>query len=302
VNVNAGAAHAVVAPLGFVNVFKPSGLTSVQCGARVRRVFSRAPGGPIPVGHLGTLDPDAAGVLPLAIGKATRLIPLIEDRRKAYAFTLELGRSTTTGDASGETLEADAVPADAERLLRGATARFAGVIDQVPPMYSAVHHEGRRLYELAREGVHVERKARKITIYDLRVLSFADTTARMRVACSEGTYVRTLCEDLGRAIGLPAHMGTLLREASGPFVVYESLLLEEIEANPAGALVSPERVIPLPTIVLDGRGSADFRAGRLVPLPGGLGCRHVFVRDAARALVGVGEAVGALLAPRKVFL
>jgi len=302
VNVNAGAAHAVVAPLGFVNVFKPPGLTSVQCGARVRSVFSRTSAGRVPVGHLGTLDPDAAGVLPLAIGKATRLVPLIEDRRKAYAFTLELGRSTTTGDASGETVEADAVPPDAEKLLHAATARFAGVLDQVPPMYSAVHHEGRRLYELAREGVQVERKSRKITIYDLRVLSYAGNTARMRVACSEGTYVRTLCEDLGRAIGAPAHMGTLLREASGPFVVYESLLLDQIEANPAEALVSPERVIPLPTIVLDGSSAADFRAGRLVPLPGGIGCSHVFVRDAARALVGVGEAVGALLAPRKVFL
>ncbi len=169
-------------------------------------------------------------------------------------------------------------------------------------MYSAVHHEGRRLYELARAGVQVERKPRKITIYGLRMLSYEDGTVRMRVACSEGTYVRTLCEDLGRAIGVPAHMGTLLREASGPFVVYESLTLEQIEENPEAALVSPERVIPLPTIVLDGRGSADFRAGRLVPLPGGSGCRHVFVRDAARALVGVGEAVGALLAPRKVFL
>ncbi len=299
---DAGALHAPQAPLGFVNVFKPSGLTSVQCGARVRRLFSNSRTGPVGVGHVGTLDPDAAGVLPLAIGKATRLIPLIEDRRKAYAFTLVLGRATATGDASGATVATGAVPADAERLLLEAAARFVGVVEQIPPMYSAVHHEGRRLYALAREGVQVERKPRKITVYDLRILSYGDATVRMRVACSEGTYVRALCEDLGTAIGVPAHMGTLLREASGPFVVYESLTLDEIEAAPDAALVPPERVIPLPTIVLDGRGSADFRAGRLVPLPGGSGCRHVFVRDSARALVGVGEAVGALLAPRKVFL
>lgn len=290
----------MVTPLGFINVFKPAGMSSAQCGARVRRMF---PGGPrLPVGHLGTLDPDAAGVLPLALGKATRLIPLIEDRRKAYAFTLVLGRSTSTGDASGETVREGDVPEDAASLLEAAAARFIGATEQVPPMHSALHHGGRRLYELAREGVTVERKARRITVYDLRLLGIDGDVARMRVACSEGTYVRTLCEDLGNAIGVPAHMGALLREASGPFVVFESLLLDEIEAAPDTALVSPERVIPFPTIVLDGRGAADFRAGRLVPLPGGAACRHVFVRDAGRALVGVGEALGTLLAPRKVFV
>jgi tRNA pseudouridine55 synthase len=289
------------APLGFVNLFKPAGLSSAQCGARVRRMFGT--GGPqLPVGHLGTLDPDAAGVLPLALGKATRLIPLIEDRRKAYAFTLVLGRSTTTGDASGETVRTGDLPEDALCLLEAAAARFVGASEQVPPMHSALHQGGRRLYELARAGVTVERKARRITVYDLRVLGMEGNTARMRVACSEGTYVRTLCEDIGGAIGVPAHMGALLREASGPFVVYESLTLDEIAAAPELAVVSPERVIPFPTIVLDGRGAADFRAGRLVPLPAGAACRHVFVRDAGRALVGVGEALGTLLAPRKVFM
>jgi tRNA pseudouridine55 synthase len=291
----------VQAPLGFVNVFKPAGLTSAQCGTRVRRIYG-AGARRLPVGHLGTLDPDAAGVLPLAVGKATRLIPLIEDRRKAYAFTLVLGRATTTGDASGETVRTSAVPEDAASLLGAAASRLVGTIEQVPPMYSALHHEGKRLYEIARAGSTVERKARRVILYDLRVLGFDGETARMRVACSEGTYVRTLCEDLGGAIGVAAHMGALLREASGPFVVYESLTLEEIAAAPDQALVSPERVIPFPTIVLDGRGAADFRAGRVVPLPGGAACRHVFVRDSARALVGVGEALGALLAPRKVFV
>ena len=170
-------------------------------------------------------------------------------------------------------------------------------------MYSAVHHEGKRLYDLARAGVTVERKARRITIYDLRVLGVEGNAARMRVACSEGTYVRTLCEDLGNAAGVAAHLGALLREASGPFVLYESLRLDEIEgAIRMSALLPPERIIPFPTIVLDVRGAADFCAGRMVPLPTGASFRHVFVRDTSRALVGVGEALGALLAPRKVFL
>jgi tRNA pseudouridine55 synthase len=288
--------------LGFVNVFKPSGPTSTQVGARIRRIYSPRSGERIAVGHLGTLDPGAAGVLPIALGKATRLLPLIEDRRKSYAFVLELGRRTDSGDALGASLGDAPVPSDAADRLEAVSERFVGTIEQVPPMYSAVHHEGRRLYDLAREGKTVERKARSVRIYGLRLLGLEGTSARMTCACSEGTYVRTLCEDLALAIGTVGHMGALLRDGAGPFVLYESRTLEEIEADPAGALISPERVIPIPTIVLDGRGAADFRAGRLVPIPNGTGAKHVFVRDASRTLVGIGETVGALLAPRKVFV
>ena len=288
--------------LGFVNVFKPAGPTSTQVGARVRRMFAALTGTKFPVGHLGTLDPMAAGVLPLALGKATRLIPLIEDRRKSYVFTLVLGRTTTTGDALGATVEQMAVPGDAEDRLRAALPQFLGPIEQVPPMTSALHHNGERLYEIARRGETVERAARRVTIYGFTSLGYRDGVARMSVACSEGTYVRALCEDLGRAIACPAHMGALLRVAAGPFVLYEARLLDEIEADPEAALIAPERVIPFPTIVLDGRGSADFRAGRHVPLPLGSAAKHLFVRDSTRTLVGVGEAVGALLAPRKVFV
>jgi tRNA pseudouridine55 synthase len=288
--------------LGFVNVFKPSGPTSTQVGAHVRRLFAALGEPRLPVGHVGTLDPIAAGVLPMALGKATRLIPLIEDRRKAYAFTLVLGRATATADATGETIRETPVPGDARRLLREVLPRFLGRIEQVPPMFSALHVAGERLYDLARRGLTVERQPRKITIYGLELLGMENDTARMRVACSEGTYVRTLCEDLGGAIGCAAHMGALLREGSGPFVLYESRTLEAIAAAPAEALIPPERVIPLPTIVLDGRGAAEFCAGRLVPLPQGAAAKHVFVRDSTRTLVGVGEAVGTLLAPRKVFV
>lgn len=288
--------------LGFVNVFKPAGLTSTQVGARIRRVFGRIEGSRLAAGHLGTLDPMAAGVLPVALGKATRLIPLIEDRRKSYAFTLVLGRSTVTGDASGATLSTSSVPADAEARLAAAVSRFVGAIEQVPPMVSALHHEGERLYAIARRGETVERAPRKVTVYGLGVLGFRDGIARLSLACSEGTYVRTLCEDLAAAIGCSGYMGSLLRDASGPFILYEARMLEEIEREPEAALIAPERIIPFPTIVLDGRGSADFRAGRLVPLPLGSAAKHVFVRDSGRRLVGVGEAVGALLAPRKVFV
>jgi tRNA pseudouridine55 synthase len=295
--------------IGFVNLFKPAGPSSANAVARVRRIYALYAGDrKLAAGHLGTLDPQAAGVLPVAIGKATRLIPLLADQRKSYVCTLVLGNSTTTQDAHGETIENAIPPEDWPQRLDGLVSRFVGRVFQTPPMYSAARHRGRRLYELAREGKSVERRPRAVTIYGLTVLGvelgsrWRRAVARLRVACSEGTYVRTLCHDLGVALGTPAHMGALVREASGPFVLYEARTLDEVARNPEGALIAPEHIIPFPTIVLDLRGSADFRAGRVVPLPEGATGRHVFVRDESRALVGVGEALGTLLAPRKVFV
>jgi len=287
--------------LGFVNLFKPAGPSSTQFGARLRKIY-RDPAGKLAVGHLGTLDPQAAGVLPVALGKATRLLPLIADRRKGYVCTLVLGRATATADGSGETVAERDVPDDIDARLGLALPAFIGAVSQVPPMYSAVMSGGQRLYDLARAGKTVERAARTITVYALRVLGREGEVVRLRIACSEGTYVRTLCEDIALACGTVGHMGALLRDASGPFVLSESRLLEEVERDPDGALVPPERVIPFPTVVLDGRLATDFRAGRLVALAQPPPDKHVFVRDSARALVGVGETVGALLAPRKVFL
>ncbi|MGH7661679.1 MAG: tRNA pseudouridine(55) synthase TruB [Vulcanimicrobiaceae bacterium] len=289
--------------LGFVNLFKPPGVTSTQFGARLRWIY-REPGAPkLAIGHVGTLDPQACGVLPVALGRATRLIPLIADRRKAYVFTLVLGRATATGDASGDIVEEAAVPAGARVRLETVLDSFIGRIEQIPPMYSALHVDGSRLYDLARSGKTVERKPRAITIYSLAISGEEDpATIRLRVTCSEGTYVRSLAEDLARAIGTVGHVGALLREGAGPFVLSESLTLDEVAADPRGAVIPPERVIAIPTIVLDGRGSADFRAGRVVAMPQPVGGTHVFVRDISRALVGVGEMHGTMLAPRKVFV
>jgi tRNA pseudouridine55 synthase len=306
--------------IGFVNLFKPAGPSSAHAVSRVRRIYALYAGDrKLAAGHLGTLDPQAAGVLPVAIGKATRLIPLLVDQRKSYVCTLVLGRSTTTQDAAGETIESATPPADWPQRLERLLSRFVGRIMQTPPMYSAARYQGRRLYELAREGKSVERRARAVTIYGLTMLGLdpnlstlrqaqgnrlgsGQAVARLRIACSEGTYVRTLCHDIGAALGTPAHMGALVREASGPFVLYEARTLDEVARSPEGTLIAPEHIIPFPTIVLDLRGSADFRAGRVVPLPEGATGRHVFVRDESRTLVGVGEALGTLLAPRKVFL
>lgn len=226
---------------------------------------------------------------------------MLSDQRKGYAGILMLGRSTTTLDALGETTTTGVVPTDWERRLRETIPRFVGKIEQLPPMFSAVHHDGRRLYQFARAGERVERRPRPVTIYSIDLLGVEENAARLRVTCGEGTYVRSLFADLGEAIGVPAHLGALVREASGPFVLSEARMLEEIVADPIAALIAPENIIPFPTIVLDLRGASDFRAGRVVALEQGVPGRHVFVRDHARVLVGVGEAHGAMLAPRKVF-
>ena len=287
--------------LGFVNAFKPAGPSSTQFAAGLRRIYGQRGEPRLPVGHLGTLDPQAAGVLPIALGKATRLIPLVEDTRKAYACTLVLGSATDTGDAAGTVIAREPVAEDIDARLARAIPTLLGAILQIPPMYSAVHVGGKRLYELARAGITVERKARPVTIYGITILGREEQTIRLRIACSGGTYIRTLCEDLARACDTLGHVGALLREASGPFVLSESLTYEDIAADPEAALVAPEYVIPLPTIVLDPHRATDFRAGRVVPCVDAPAQGHVFVRDVGRTLVGVGETLGTLLAPRKVF-
>ncbi|MBV8727641.1 MAG: tRNA pseudouridine(55) synthase TruB [Candidatus Eremiobacteraeota bacterium] len=290
--------------IGFVNVFKPAGPTSAQVVARIRRIFSSIAGDrKITAGHLGTLDPQAAGVLPVAVGKATRLIPLLGPQRKSYVCLLVVGKATTTGDALGATTATAPIATDWQRRLPSIVDRFIGQTEQRPPMFSALKHRGRRLYDLAREGTVVERKPRRITIYALNILGFeGERAVRLRIACSEGTYIRTVCEDIGGALGIPAHMGALLREGCGPFVLFESRTMAEVAEDPAAALTAPEHIIPFPTVVLDLRGSADFRAGRAVAVPAGAHGKHVFVRDETRMLVGIGEMHGALLAPQKVFV
>src|SRR5581483_3476665 len=157
--------------IGFVNAFKPAGPTSAHAVARIRRIYGLyARDTKIAAGHLGTLDPQAAGVLPVAVGKATRLIPLLTDQRKSYVFVFVPGRSTSTADAHGEVLKESLLPGDWVRRLKDVLPTFIGKIEQVPPMYSAMHFEGKRLYELAREGKIVERKARSVTIYGISLL------------------------------------------------------------------------------------------------------------------------------------
>ena len=210
---------------GIFNIYKEKGFTSHDVVAIVRRTIHMKK-----VGHTGTLDPDAEGVLPVCVGKATKLSDVIMDGRKSYRAMLRLGMTTTTEDASGEVLETKEVDFNEDRI-REVVASFIGKLEQVPPMYSAVKVNGKKLYELAREGKEIERKSRTIEVYDIRIRQFLPPDrVEIDVDCSKGTYIRTLCSDIGKALGCGAHMAELLRTRTGAFSLENAIKLDELQA------------------------------------------------------------------------
>ena len=210
---------------GIFNIYKEKGFTSHDVVAVVRKTIHMKK-----VGHTGTLDPDAEGVLPVCVGRATKLSDVIMDGRKSYRAMLRLGITTTTEDASGEVLETKPVDVS-EKQLEECIKGFLGEQEQVPPMYSAVKVNGKKLYELAREGKEIERKARKITIFDIRILRFLPPDrAELDIDCSKGTYIRTICSDIGKALGCGGHMEELLRTSTGAFTLEKAIRLSELKA------------------------------------------------------------------------
>jgi len=197
---------------GVLPVEKGAGVTSFQVVAHLRRVLRAAK-----VGHGGTLDPDATGVLPILLGEGTKLTPYLVDMDKEYVATIRLGVSTETQDLSGAVVATHPVPALDSGLVAHAVRPFVGPIRQVPPMYSALHHQGRRLYELAREGRTVDREPREVVVHAIEVLSLALPDVVLRVRCGKGTYIRTLAADLGKALGCGGALATLVRTRVGPF-------------------------------------------------------------------------------------
>jgi len=255
-------------------------------------------------GHAGTLDPLATGLLPLLFGEATKLAFLLIDADKTYLADVVLGVTTSTGDTEGGVLESRPVgvaPAQIEDALQ----QFRGDIVQVPPMYSALKREGRPLYAYARAGETVERQPRRVRIHRLELLSRTEVTLRLHVRCSKGTYIRTLAEDLGRALGCGAHLGALRRVASGPWRVEQAISLDRLEATPLAAraaLLQPLEAMlgDLPRFTLQDAEATRFRHGQARPGEGRrTGLYAVF--GAGTRLLGVGE-VGAdgMLHPRRL--
>lgn len=207
---------------GIVIVDKPQGWTSQDVVSKLRGVFRTRR-----IGHGGTLDPMATGVLPVFVGRATRGVEFFEHAEKIYEAELLLGTITDTEDVTGTVLETHPVSVTREEL-EAALARFRGEISQIPPMYSAIKINGQKLYDLARKGQEVERKPRKITIFSLECLSFDGSTARLRVHCSKGTYIRTLCKDIGEALGCGGCMAALRRVQAGEYDLSRAVTLETL--------------------------------------------------------------------------
>lgn len=209
-------------------VWKPEGWTSHDVVAKVRRILKMKR-----IGHAGTLDPMVTGVLPLCLGRATRVVEYVQERPKAYEAVLQLGIATDTEDLTGTVIEQKSSVDVTELAVREALKRFEGEIEQIPPMYSAVKIEGKRLYELAREGKTVERKPRLVTIHKIELidaqLELEQPKISFSVVCSKGTYIRTLCVDIGKALGVPAAMAHLTRTMSGGITKESCLTLEQIE-------------------------------------------------------------------------
>ena len=207
---------------GIVIVDKPQDWTSQDVTARLRRVFDTRR-----IGHGGTLDPMATGVLPVFVGRATRGVEFFEHAEKIYEATLRLGVTTDTEDITGTVLEKREVNISEQEFL-DVLPQFRGKIQQIPPMYSAIKVDGKKLYDLARQGKEVERKPREIEIFELTCLEFSGETALLRIHCSKGTYIRTLCKDIGAAVGCGGCMETLRRVQAGEYTIGEAVPLAEL--------------------------------------------------------------------------
>ena len=209
---------------GILLLDKPVGITSNLALQKVKRLFDANK-----AGHTGNLDPMASGLLPICLGEATKVSGYLLDSDKIYLGTIKLGERTNTADAEGEVIETRPVENIDEARVREVLAQFIGEQEQVPPMYSAIKQNGQPLYKLAREGIEVERKARKISIFSIDLLRLSDSELEIEVHCSKGTYIRTLAEDIGEVLGCGAHLSALRRTQSGPFDMQHVVTLPELE-------------------------------------------------------------------------
>ncbi len=290
---------------GVLLLNKPAGLTSNQALQRVKRLLNARK-----AGHTGSLDPAATGMLPLCFGEATKVCAFLLDADKTYRVTAKLGSATDTGDATGSVIETAEVPQltveEWDAVLQG----FRGDSQQVPPMYSALKKDGKRLYELARKGETVEREPRPIRIDEIELLEAAGSRLVFRVHCSKGTYVRSLVEDIARAAGTVAHTARLHRETVAEFEAGEMIDLEALEETAAdgpeplrASLLPPDRALAgLPELVLGGADAERFCSGQAIEAGGSAVRGLARVYGEGRIFLGVGEVLpDGRIAPRRVF-
>ncbi len=281
---------------GFLNVLKPPGMSSAAVVGLVRRLFGGAK-----VGHAGTLDPEAAGVLPLMVGKAARLFDYMQDKEKAYVAEIAFGAATDTQDAQGVVLASGQNYPD-EAALQSALLSFVGTQMQRPPMFSALKKDGQCLYELARKGQSVEIPERQVTVHALRLNAMTENHgALIAVRCSKGFYVRTLCQDIGEALGCPSHMRFLLRTQSGVFTLQTAATLESLQAakdegNLEKMLLPPEAALGhLPVCDLPQGLEKALRNGGVLLWKCFTELHHTAAEDGKPACIRIGGQIQAIV-------
>lgn len=273
---------------GILLLDKPLGFSSNQALQKVKWLLQAAK-----AGHTGTLDPLATGLLPLCFGEATKFAHYLTDADKTYVATLKLGTTTTTGDAEGEVLMTRPVNVTQQQFAQ-ACAKFVGEISQTPPMYSALKHEGKALYEYARAGIEVERKSRLVTIRQIDVNAFDGEVATITVSCTKGTYIRTLAEDIGESLACGAHLIGLRRTATANYLISQTVTLAQFEsmteAERLAALAPPDSaVLDLPEIILDNDSVFYLLQGQPVWLSGHVPAGLLRIYDEAHQFLGLGE-------------
>lgn len=253
---------------GILLLDKPAGLTSNKALQIVKAIYQAQK-----AGHTGSLDPLATGMLPICFGEATKISNYLLEAKKRYRFTCRLGVVTTTGDAEGEIISTRDVPDLSGQDIENVLQQFRGEIEQVPPMYSALKHNGERLYDLARQGIEVERKPRNVTIYDLTLVNFQDDQLELEALCSKGTYIRTLAQDIGEQLGCGASISALHRLAVGPFDKPEAMVtlaeLESMQPSDRDALLLPidSALMTWPEVQLNADLSFYVSQGQPVQVP-----------------------------------
>lgn len=286
---------------GIINVLKPPGMTSHDVVSFIRRLY-----GIKRVGHAGTLDPAAAGVLPVFLGNATRLVEYLADADKSYRAELTFGFETDTGDDTGKVINTCPYIRLDSTQIKEALASFVGVSEQVPPMHSAIKIGGKKLYELARQGQIVERKPRKIIIDKISLVTEGEIGIVFDVTCSKGTYIRTLCADIGRKLNCLAVMSFLVRTRVGNFYLEQALTLEEIAGNKEQAVQQADSVLThFPSINLSQQEAQAIKNGRSIYCKP-TGCELIKMYDEQDKFIGIGretqqeESVSILLTPVKI--
>lgn len=286
---------------GVLNIDKPPGWTSHDVVARVRRIV-----GERQVGHAGTLDPAASGVLPVAVGHATKILPYIEDATKAYVATVRFGVTTDSGDRDGRLLSALGPGSLSARAIEDVLGQFRGDIAQVPPMHSAIKVGGQKLYDLARKGIEVDVPTRTVTIHAIELVDWIPPDATIRVECSSGTYIRSLARDLGEALGTGAMLAHLVRVRAGRFHLATSIPIDRLEERLEThgwlwiAVHPDDLLIDAPIVVLDADDERRWFNGLGIRADGHTGIVRVY--DTRREWVGIGlaDAESGVIQPKRV--